>query len=151
MYMIRELHDMGYEQLRIAPGVAPSGLFWRLSVSAASNTLPENGAIMRDFQKGANYSSGGGDSFFGWEDAAADSPRQLAEKFVARFPDLAKEGRKEDPDYVRWYQEMLELTEPDGLPYAYADWPSSGDSLRMFHGSMDIEIRLPPAYTQETR
>ena len=144
LYMVRELHAMGYEQLRIAPGVAPSGLFWRLSVCAASNTLPDNGAIMRDFSQGANYSSGGGDRFFDWDDAADDSPRELAEKFVARFPDLAAEGKKEDPDYVRWYKEMLELTEPDGLPYAYADWPNSEDRLRIFHGSMDIEIRLPP-------
>ena len=58
-------------------------------------------------------------------------------------------GRNRDADYVRWYQEMLEVTEPDGLPYAYADWPVSEDRLHIFHGSMDIEIRLPPAHTQE--
>jgi len=149
LYMVRELHDMGYEQLRIAPGVAPSGLFWRLSVSAASNTLPENGAIMRDFDQGAHYSSGGGDRYFDWDDAANDSPRELAEKFVERFPHLSAEGRNSDPDYASWYKEMLDRTEPDGLPYAYADWPGTGDSLLIFHGSMDIEIRLPPPHEQQ--
>jgi hypothetical protein len=65
--MVRELHTMGYEQLRIAPNVAPSGLFWRLSICAAANTLPEHGAKMRDFDEGAHYSSGGEDRFFDWD------------------------------------------------------------------------------------
>lgn len=142
--MVSELHDMGYQQLRIAPGVAPSGLFWRLSICAASNTLPDHGAEMRDFNEGAHYSSGAGDEYFEWRDAANDSPRELAEKFVERSSDLAAAGKGDDPDYVRWYKEMLENTEPDGLPCAYADWPVPRDRLSLFHGSMDIEIPLPP-------
>ena len=146
LHMVRELHTMGYEQLRIAPGVAPSGLFWRLSICAASNTLPEHGAEMRDFHEGAHYSSGGEDRYFDWNDAADDSPSELAQKFVERFPELAEAGKGDDPDYVRWYEEMLRITEPDGLPYAYADWPSPDNCLSIFYGSMDIEIPLPPPY-----
>jgi len=137
---------MGYEQLRIAPGVAPSGLFWRLSICTASNTLPDHGARMRNFDEGAHYSSGGLDRYFDWDDAAGDSPGELARKFIERFPDLAQAGRGDDPDYVRWYESMLRVTEPDGLPYAYADWPSRDDRLSIFHGSMDIEIPLPPPF-----
>lgn len=70
LHMVSELHRMGYEQARIAPGVAPSGLFWRLSVTAASNTTPDNGALMTDFDRGANYSSGAGAEF------SAFSPRR---------------------------------------------------------------------------
>ena len=148
LYMVRELHSMGYERLRIAPGVAPSGLFWRLSVFPASNSDPDNGARMRNFDEGAHYSSGGGNRYFDWDDATDDSPTELAEKFIDRFPDLATAGRGRDTDYVGWYEEMLQLTEPDGLPYAYADWPSPEDSLGIFVGSMDIEIRLPPKYSR---
>jgi hypothetical protein len=144
--MVRALHAMGYEQLRIAPAVAPSGLFWRLSICAASNTLPEHGAKMRDFDEAAHYSSSALDRYFDWDDAADDSPSELAMKFVERFPDLAATGRGEDADYVRWYEDMLRVTEPDGLPYAYADWPSRDDYLSIFYGSMDIEIRLPPPF-----
>jgi hypothetical protein len=144
LHMVRELHAMGYEQLRIAPNVAPSGLFWRLSICAASNTRPEHGAAIRDFHQAAHYSSGGLKKYFDWDDAANDSPRELARKFVERFPDLAEAGKGSDPEYVRWYEEMLRVTEPDGLPYAFADWPAPTDRLNIYHGSMDIEIPLPP-------
>jgi hypothetical protein len=149
LYMVAELHAMGYEQARIAPGVAPSGLFWRLSVTAASNTEPENGALMRDFHRGANYSSGAEAEYFGWTDASDDSPVELAKKFVERFPEIAKEAKGKDPEYVRWYREMLAATEPDGLMYAYADWPSRRDRLELFHGSSTDVIRLPPAFNAD--
>jgi hypothetical protein len=144
--MVAELHRMGYEQARIAPGVAPSGLFWRLSVTAASNTEPDNGALMRDFDRGANYSSGAGAEYFGWTDAGDDSPAELAEKFVERFPDIAAEAKGRDPEYVRWYREMLVATEPDGLMVAYADWPTRGDRLELFYGSSREVIPLPPVF-----
>ena len=150
LYMVHELHAMGYEQLRISPGVAPSGLFWRLSVLPASNSDPENGARMRNFDEGAHYSSGGGDRYFDWDDAADDSPRKLAEKFIERFPELAVAGKGRDTEYVHWYEGMLQMTEPDGLPYAYADWPSPEDRLGIFVGSMDTEIRLPPVYSHRS-
>jgi len=146
LYMVAELHRLGYEQARIAPGVAASGLFWRLSVTAASNTERDNGALMRNFDQGANYSSGAGTEYFGWTDASDDSPALLAAKFVERFPDIAVAAKGRDPEYVRWYQEMLEATEPDGLVYAYADWPSRGDRLELFYGSVRAEVPLPPLF-----
>ena len=144
--MVRELHAMGYEQLRIAPAVAPSGLFWRLSIGPASNTLPEHGAELRDFHHAAHYSSGALDEYFDWKDAGNDTPAELAEKFVERFPELAAEGKGPDPDYVRWYQDMLQATEPDGLVSAYADWDQPEDALDLFHGSMRARIPLPPPW-----
>ena len=150
LHMVAELHRMGYEQARIAPGVAPSGLFWRLSVTAASNTESANGALMRNFDRGANYSSGAGAEYFGWTDASDDSPAELAEKFVERFPDIAAEAKGPDPEYVRWYQEMMVATEPDGLIYAYADWPGSRDRLELFYGSARADIPLPPPFNAES-
>jgi hypothetical protein len=146
LYMVRELHGMGYQQLRIEPAVAPSGLFWRLSVFAASNSDPDHSMRMRNRDDGAHYSSGAGNRYFDWEDAADDSPPELAQKFIERFPALVAAGNGRDPGYVRWYEDMLRVTEPDGLPYAYADWPTPEDRLGIFIGSMDIEIRLPPAF-----
>lgn len=151
LYMVAELHRMGYEQARISPGVAPSGLFWRLSVTAASNTMPDNGALMINFDGDAHYSSGAGAEFFGWKDAENDSPAELAIKFIERFPDIAKEANGRDPEYVRWYREMLEMTEPDGLMYAYADWPRSEDRLDIFSGSKRVEIPLPPPFRAERK
>ena len=150
LYMVSELHDMGYEQLRIAPAVAPSGLFWRLSICTASNTTPDHGAEMLNFNDGAHYSSGAGDEYFEWRDAAGDSPQELAKKFVERFSELAERGNSKDADYVRWYKDMVEATEPDGLVCVYPDWPSPRDSMSIFHGSMDIVIPLPPAFSKSS-
>jgi len=144
--MVAELHAMGYEQLRIAPSVAPSGLFWRLSITSAENTRADHGAEMRDYDFGTHYSSGSGTDYFGWLDAARDSATELAEKFVERFPEIAIAGKGRDPGYVRWYSEMLEATEPDGLICAYADWPSPRDRLSTFYGERDVEIPLPPQF-----
>jgi len=101
---------------------------------------------MQDFNFGAHYSSGSGTDYFGWVDAAGDSAAELAEKFVERFPEIAIAGKGRDPEYVRWYNEMLEATEPDGLMCAYADWPVPRDRLSMFYGAKDVEIPLPPQF-----
>ena len=148
LLMVKELHAMGYEQLRIVPGVAPSGMYWRLAICPASDTLPEHGARMRVqmHDTAARYSTGSGSEYYGWTDAADDTPRQLAEKFVARFPILAKQGKRDDPAYVQWFEEMLQSTEPDGLVYAYAawDWDCPDDRLGILSKSQDIMVPLPP-------
>jgi len=150
LYMVAELHRMGYERARIVPGIAPSGVFWRFSVTPASNTRPEHGALMQDFDRGAHYSSGAGTEYYGWTDASDDSPVELAAKFVERFPEIAAETRGGDPEYVRWYREMLVATEPDGLVCAYADWPYSEDRLELFYGSSREVIPLPPPFNTGT-
>ena len=144
LVMVRELHLLGYERLRIEPSMAPSGLYWRLVICSAANTRPEHGATVLHFDEGVNYSSAEGNAFFGWADAEVDSPRQLAEKFIARFPRLAREALGRDSPYTRWYEEMLEATGPGGLPYAYADWPCPKDRLSVFGRGRRDELELPP-------
>ena len=144
LHMVARLHILGYELLRIAPSVPPSGLFWRLSICTAHNTLREHGAKMREFERGVHFSGSEGKDFFGWTDAKGDAPRELAKKFVKRFPELAGGGIGEDPDYTRWYKDMLEMTEPDGLIYAYADLSRADDCFGIFHGASDLKISLPP-------
>jgi hypothetical protein len=46
---VGELHKRGYQQLRIAPGMAPSGMYWRCGVAPASNIPAANGARLADW------------------------------------------------------------------------------------------------------
>jgi hypothetical protein len=85
-----------------------------------------------------------GTAYFLWPDAGEDSPRQLAEKFLARFPALAEAGRGMDKPYADWYAEMLRATEPDGVPYAYASWDLPTDRLPVGGTSAEIVVALPP-------
>jgi hypothetical protein len=134
--MVRELHRLGYARLRLVPGMAPSGMYWRGSVTYASNTRESHGAMVRQQEHIARYTTGQEKRIFGWQDAEIDTPAESAAKFIERFPNIAALGRGEDPDYARWYSEMVEATEPAGLIYAYSDWDDSSlDFLRSYFKS----------------
>ena len=39
--MVHELHKAGYQRLRVSPGLSPSGVHWRCSVTCACNVQPD--------------------------------------------------------------------------------------------------------------
>jgi hypothetical protein len=42
--MVAELHKLGYQRLRIAPGMSPSGAYWRCLITPVTNILTSHGA-----------------------------------------------------------------------------------------------------------
>lgn len=143
--LVHELHRLGYQRLRIAPGMAPSGVYWRCTLAAASHFSAANGAcIVGGGAPAACYSSGQERIYFGWEDAAAAGPQKLATMFVARFPEVCAESWGADWAYDAWYRELLRLTAPAGMPIAYADWPLAPDVLSVVGESASATIVLPP-------
>lgn len=121
--MVQELHQHGYQRLRIAPGMSASGAYWRCSVAPVTNTLSENGAKLRDWEGlVAHYTTGQEQHYFGWDDAADATPAQMADLFIERFPEVAAAGLGSDWAYAGWYQEMMRLTDPDAFPIAYSDY-----------------------------
>ena len=99
--MVACLHQQGYQRLRARPSMAPSGLYWRLTVNAAHSRLEP-----------ARYTSGDGSVCFGWADAAGDSPSELARKFLLRLPELADAGHGPDAAYAAWYDAVLKCCDP---------------------------------------
>ncbi|MDX8340540.1 hypothetical protein SLH46_15175 [Draconibacterium sp. IB214405] len=149
LLMVSELHVRGYQLLRIAPGMAPSGLHWRCSITPATNILKSNGALQYSFEDGVsvNYTSGLENHYFGWSDAGYITPSKMAKLFIQRFPRIAEAGKGSDWSYAGWYVEMLHLTYPDGFPIAYEDSYSANrfrDGLRMVGGKSDLTIPHPP-------
>ncbi len=92
----------------------------------------------------AHYSSGQERNYFDWKDASHVTPSRLAELFIERFPAIAEAGRGSDWVYAGWYLEMLNLTYPNRLPVAYADWDLPSDCLTTVGESSEIRIPLPP-------
>ena len=146
MEMVGHLHRMGYERLRLDPGIAASGFFWRCHV------LPvrEDGRRIRiddvlDEEGDSSYSSSQGDKFFGWTDAGNDTPQQLAVKLIERFPKRAQLGLGTDEEYAGWYARMLEQTAPMGIIYGYADYtlPAHG-GMGVINLPEDMFIPMPP-------
>lgn len=120
--MVAELHKAGYQRLRIAAGMSPSGCHWRCHITHAGN-VRANGWEPLDWKNGvASYTSGDEDLYFGWKDAPGKSARQLAQFFVDRFPDLARRGAGRDRTYAGWFVGMLGAAESGRLPTFFADW-----------------------------
>ena len=148
LLLVHELHKMGYQQLRIAPGMSPSGMYWRCSIAPAISFSRSNGAILDRWDApAAHYTSGQENKYFDWEDAERDSPRKLAHKFWKRFPEIIRLGNGSDWEYVGWYLEMLRLTESNGLPIAYADWDLPSGCLAVVGNSKNAQVPLPPSVT----
>lgn len=143
--MVGELHRMGYQRLRIAPGMAATGLDWRCAITHVGNILRSHGAMLLDFSREtALYSTGSKDECFEWADARDDSPRELAGKFLERFPEIARLGRGEDQPYADWYAGMLELARRGACPSAYDDWGSDDDELSNVGRFRDAQFSMPP-------
>lgn len=150
LQLVAELHLRGLQLLRACVALSPSGTSWRCSIAPASLVSAENGALLTD--EGwksllvAHYTSAAGSEYFGWTDAADDTPSGLAQKFIERFPDIVSVGRGSDWLYAGWYVEMLHLTCPDHFPYAQADWKTPGDYLETisFAPCSRVQVPLPP-------
>jgi len=78
---------------------------------------------------------------FNWPDAAFDSPRELAIKFVARFAELCHMGWGVDPAYERWYDQMLNTTAPHGVFYPVVN---DNGFVRSAYTAEELRIEAPP-------
>lgn len=153
--MVRELHRLGFERLRVSPGMSASGNSWRCSIVPASCISQAHGSKMghsslekleeatkKEFWA-YTYGSGQQQEPFGWKDAYFDSPDHLAHKFIERQPEVAFSGWGSDLTYATWYQEMLDQTQPNGVFVSYADYALPRDFLvQMVSG--EVNVTLPP-------
>jgi len=68
------------------------------------STDPHDGHI-------AYYSTAESSEYFGWTDAQRDNSRELAERFMQRFPKLVSMGNGRDWNYSGWYVSVLGVAE----------------------------------------
>lgn len=118
------LHKWGYQQVRIAPGVNSDASEWECAITHSRNIDRSNGALLSvDPLDGhiAYYSTANSNEYFGWDDAQMDNSRELAERFLQRFPKLVALGNGRDWSYSGWYVSMLGVAETGSLPVAYGD------------------------------
>lgn len=143
--MVHELHKVGFQRLRIAPGMSASGGHWRCEFLASKYTHPYHGARTSDgYFRSARHGSGLDKHYFEWKDAQTDTARQLADKFIVRFPEIIQESCGRDWAYVGWYTEMLGVVEKYGLSFAYADYDLRGGYGCLNTNGSEIKI-IPPA------
>lgn len=143
--IVHEFHKQGYQRMRIAPGMSPSGGSWRCSITPRSNILRTHGAKLRDWGRlTAHYSSAQSNNYFEWTDAQHDDVKALAAKFHERMPEIVQASRGNDWEYAGWYVSMLGYAERGIFPIAYADWPSREDSPYLPATGGESELLMPP-------
>ena len=99
--MVHELHKAGYQRLRVSPGMSPSGMHWRCSITCASDMEPDGFSIRHTSPASGLFAAG----------AETWSARELAVHFLQAFPKLAEHGAGRDWAYAGWLIEMLGVVE----------------------------------------
>jgi ADP-ribosylglycohydrolase len=137
LFMVKELHNRGFEELQIIPSIAPSGLYWRCEFR------PKRRSTKHLF-----YSSGAQYNYFGWKNGKKMSSREMADRFQKDFSDMLDICKHSDKYYSVWYSNMLDIIGNDKLPYAYSDYFSSNDYWATTGGEETIPI--PPTIKNYT-
>tara|TARA_B110000503_G_C7166489_1_gene422111 strand:- start:44 stop:1012 length:969 start_codon:yes stop_codon:yes gene_type:complete len=147
--MVHELHKQGYQRLAIFSGIAPSGLSWCCQILPYDSMFrsPDNvlEVYASDEVEVAEYSSGESNNYFGWTDATSDTARQLAGKFIERFPRLSTAGLGECFPYSGWFNLMLGRSEGGDLPVMFSDDGLDGTDCR--GSATGLPIPFPPHNT----
>jgi hypothetical protein len=159
--MVSELQRMGFQRLRIFPYEYP--LAWRLCVAPRAACHIRNGAYVSSAAFDAfsdhsepslhtrlvTYSAASERDYFGWTDARTDSARDLADKFIQRFPAAAAIGRGRDWEYAGWLDELMsELEKGPRLPFLTAEYFEPGPlqlrtlPIRIFNRGVASDVLL---------
>jgi hypothetical protein len=130
--MVAELHKAGFQLLRVMPHLHDIGT-WRLALAPRDWFSPQYGLVIRAAHLGRapQFSSADQNQPFGWRHAAGDSARDLAAKFLKRFPELAHATRGRDWLYAGWFTELMGWVDAGYLPFANPeglhDWEDRPD------------------------
>jgi hypothetical protein len=153
LLMLRELHLMGFERLRAPAYIYDMGT-WRCPIVPAAWTWREHGGMFDDVLLDCGeslglrhlkhtYSEADSQQPFEWTGAEFASPRELALRFLQEQPEIALAGWGPDSEYVRWFENALGLTAPNGLFYSDSGRESESVKLPTMLTSIK-EVPLPP-------
>jgi hypothetical protein len=105
------LHDRGYENLAIDAGMAPSGMYWHVTVTDSLREVDDHAF---------RYSTGCEFEIGRLTVSRKTLPDEVADEILTVFEDLEPEP---EPRYAKWYRELLSLVHRhDRLPISGADY-----------------------------
>lgn len=122
MAMLRRLHELGYERLRLSAGISPTGLHWRYSIAQVDMFDANGFRLQGGHYPGIAFSTTGGDDPpFRWEGTEGLDAEHLADLFLDRFAEVASAGRGKDAAYVAWFAALVESCGTDGAPIMFGE------------------------------
>jgi len=133
--MVSELHKVGYQGIRIYTQFYMSRRIWIAPAILIGNG-DLSGDISESYRPGTEYTDGPGpgtplptslyfrglgkgfialtndgqtsdSEYFGWDDASGCTAKQLANKFLERFPQLTEVGLLDDLAYAGWLSRLI--------------------------------------------
>ncbi|CAN7240993.1 hypothetical protein [Knoellia sp. LjRoot47] len=141
---VQVMHEQGLELTRIIPGMAPSGLYWRLTIVAAPSLDPADplGRTVLTGSDALSWTSGDSPQFAGLVTSSHTTRDDIAEIVTERLGERALGG--EDPAYAAWYAGLLAASEAAGtVPVAFSDaWEPHGWTIGF--GGPEFEPPPPP-------
>jgi O-acetyl-ADP-ribose deacetylase (regulator of RNase III) len=130
---VKALHDAGFHQIRIIPGIGGPGC-WRITITTADNIdygppgVVLRGFTLRDNEIAIRYSAVTRTNFAGGEVTPTSPPQMVADLILRQLSHvragLAKlYARSADPGYAAWFAGLMHLVEQQGLPpVSYGDY-----------------------------
>ncbi len=122
---IRELHKMGFQNIRILPYIAPSGMYWRLE-------------IIDELSHQKLLYSSGGNNIGSSQIKLNDKPESVANIIKS---ELNLKEKYEDVEYGIWFECMVQTAIGiKQLPWAFDDMTYNRDYWHLG----DIKFPIPP-------
>lgn len=113
---VHEMHQLGYEKLRLLPGMSPNGCAWRwfiyTKVQMKSDNRFEHHGDCVPF-----------DCLFGssGDPAAQKKSTNIIEDVIRENEDYFNLAKGRDEDYVSWFSAIVEQAKQANYPIAFAD------------------------------
>ena len=123
--MVRTLHDLGFQRLRVCAGPSIVTGEWSIAVTPSSNVMAAHGARIAGPDNAATHSIADDGALFGWRRIDDRSPEALAQRFLVAWPDVCADGKGRDWPYVGWYADFLRFARRGQLPASFENWGKS--------------------------
>ena len=131
LFVAKELHQRGYEKLRVEPSVAPTGLAWRCRFFV--NSSEEKQAIIVSTWIGRISEC---------DSLEITKPiNELTDLFEKENMEFLVKCKGESHEYVEWFSKMINKLQEEELPYAFAEYFSPDD---YWETTLNNKIRTLP-------
>ena len=132
--ILHELHQRGYQQLRLYSGFSASGCYIRWNIYPKCVITEGTGSFER-----TNYE----DSPSGYYGSAGAptynlDPQEMADHFLKVAPKMCADAKLPDEEYVNWFSILVNHALKEEYPAAYGDYFPHGKGWRIGPGEQFI-------------
>lgn len=141
--IVHELHQRGYEQLRLLPGMSPNGCAWRWRIYPKAlmgeDNRFERGGDCTPFDSIISENNMLGSTGEAYPEEKRDFV--TADQFIESHERFIEMAKGDDAEYVNWFAKIVEHAKNNDFPIGFADGPIGRKWL--FTSSKE-ELEFPP-------